>query len=478
MKKEIEAYFTVYLSLIVGVLLAITFTILGVVREEVIRMEIESTMDISLFSLFGEYHKELLKRYDLFAIDSTYGELGEGTEKIEEHLNYYLNENFQGKSSWKQKKLSLTGLNSTGTEIEEYCLLSDKNGQVLKEAILEYMENKKGFTVINQWKKEYERLKIIEENSYDVEGQWEKISGEINEIIGEKEKMSEEEISLEENPADYIKEKKEEGILSLALPTDREISNTKIERKNYISNREYRKGTGILKESSSIRNPVTEKNYLQEYLIEKNGNFQKEKDDTYLKYQIEYLLYGEEEDRKNLEKTLERILLGRETINFTYLMTDQVKQAEAETLATLISIACMIPELKEPVKMVLLFAWSYAESVKDIRILLEGKKVPLIKSNDTWNTPLSQLLSFTSHLDEYKNSEEGMDYEDHLKLFLLTSEEESILMRFMDLCEMDIRFLTENTNFSIDQCMVMIKGKAHINSSFGGDYQITRSWYY
>ena len=63
MKKEIEAYFTVYLSLIVGVLLAITFTILGVVREEVIRMEIESTMDISLFSLFGEYHKELLKRY-------------------------------------------------------------------------------------------------------------------------------------------------------------------------------------------------------------------------------------------------------------------------------------------------------------------------------------------------------------------------------------------------------------------------------
>ena len=165
-------------------------------------------------------------------------------------------------------------------------------------------------------------------------------------------------------------------------------------------------------------------------------------------------------------------------VKYTYIEHWIPKQAEAETLATLISIACMIPELKEPVKMVLLFAWSYAESVKDIRILLDGKKIPLIKSNDTWNTPLSQLLSFTSHLDEYKNSEEGMDYEDHLKLFLLTSEEESTLMRFMDLCEMDIRFLTENTNFSIDQCMVMIKGKAHINSSFGGDYQITRSWYY
>lgn len=478
MKKEIEGYLTVYLCLIMGVLLTVTFTILAVVREEVIRMEIESVMDISLFSIFGEYHKELLERYDLFSIDSGYGEKGTGTLKVEEHLKYYLNENFCRKGMLNGKNLTLTGLSCLDTATEEYCLISDQRGQVLKEAILEFMKNKKGGIELNPWKKEYEIIQKVEDGSYDMEGEWEKLSQEISATIREKQSTYQEELSLPENPADHVKERKAEGILSLALPYGRQISARSIQKENYISNRKVNQGTGILKNKSEELGILREKEYLQEYLFDKNGYFNQEKEDSYLKYQIEYLLHGEEEDRKNLEKTLERILIGREAINFAYLMTDEGKQAEAEMLATLISIACMAPELKEPVKTVILFAWSYAESVKDIRILLDGKKIPASKDSETWNTPLIQLFNFVAHLGEYHSVEEGMDYEDYLRVYLLGLREEKILMRFMDLCEMDIRFITGNKGFSMDQCIVSLKARAHISSSYGGEYQITRSWYY
>ena len=46
-----------------------------------------------------------------------------------------------------------------------------------------YFVTPRGWEDLSTAIREYERLKIIEENSYDVEGQWEKISGEINEII-------------------------------------------------------------------------------------------------------------------------------------------------------------------------------------------------------------------------------------------------------------------------------------------------------
>lgn len=125
-----------------------------------------------------------------------------------------------------------------------------------------------------------------------------------------------------------------------------------------------------------------------------------------------------------------------------------------------------------------MFAWSYAESVKDIRILLDGNKVPVLKTEETWNTPLSKLVSFSSCLNEYKVIEEGICYEDYLRFFLYKQPEKELLRRFMDICEMDIRVTEGNEYFQMDGCVSGVKAKANVSSGYGNGYEITRTYRY
>ena len=74
MKREKNGYITLYLTLILGIMLSLVFVLLEAVRNKTIRMETESVMDLSLYSVFGEFHRELLEQYDLFFIDTSYGE--------------------------------------------------------------------------------------------------------------------------------------------------------------------------------------------------------------------------------------------------------------------------------------------------------------------------------------------------------------------------------------------------------------------
>ena len=128
--------------------------------------------------------------------------------------------------------------------------------------------------------------------------------------------------------------------------------------------------------------------------------------------------------------------------------------------------------------MTILYAWSYAESIKDVRILLDGNKLPLLKNFSTWNTPLSQLFMFSSYLGQYEPSSTGMTYNDYLRFFLTLKSEKEILYRFMDICEMDIRTTRGNEYFQMDGCVGAVKATANISSGYGTGYRITRTYAY
>ena len=70
MKGEKKAYITLYLTLVLGVLLSLVFVLLEGIRNKTMRTEVESVMDVGLYSVFGEYHRQLLEQYDLFFIDA------------------------------------------------------------------------------------------------------------------------------------------------------------------------------------------------------------------------------------------------------------------------------------------------------------------------------------------------------------------------------------------------------------------------
>lgn len=481
MKRETDSYITVYLSLILAVLLSLIFIMLEGVRGNTIKAEIESVMDLSLYSIFAEYNRELLEQYELFAIDTSYGESSGNLKNTQEHLQYYMNENFHkdeiiGIISYRD----LTALNCDNTSIREYCLLSDEKGSLIKEQIVDYMKYKKGSILADKFLEKYSSIENSMNDTGNMDEEWNKAENEIADKIQLRDDSWSEEKPPPgiDNPSSHIKSIKEEGALLAAFPQEKSISAMVITPSFYYSGRKVRKGTGRMKDNTSIIDRTMGRIYLQEYLFEKCGSFIKEKNNSLLKYQIEYIICGEDSDLGNLEEITDKIMIIRQGINLAYLLTDAGRQQEAEALALLISTSCLLPELKDVVKTAIIFAWSYAESLQDLRILLDGKKAATVKSDATWNVPLSHILNFTSTLSQYKSSDSGLGYEDYLGFFLYTMGEADILTKFMDICEMDVRITEGNGNFQVDGCIVQLKAEASVSSKFQQGYSISRNYYY
>ena len=379
MRKEHNGYITLYLALTLGVMLSLIFIVLEAVRNETMRTETESVMDISLYSVFGEFNRQLLEQYDLFFIDTSYGEGRPDVERSEEHLQYYMNENFRKDETGSLFGVrDLTALSCDNVTFECYMYASDRQGQVLKSQIVDYMQDKKGIDIAEDLLNQFEIIQSGNYMSTDINGMWDAESETLNELINEKQKEmidpeTGEEIPIGlDNPADYVKNVKAQGILGLALPPEKEVSSSWIHPEYYISHRQISSGKGTLESQESLIDKVTEKFLLWDYFMEKCSTYAETKEKSVLKYQIEYLLKGKTSDLENLESVLEDILHIREAVNYFYLLSDQGKVSEADTLAWAVSILLFSPEIKDAVKATILFAWSYAESVKDIRILFWG----------------------------------------------------------------------------------------------------------
>ena len=158
---------------------------------------------------------------------------------------------------------------------------------------------------------------------------------------------------------------------------------------------------------------------------------------------MEYLIGGKTSDVANLKVVVRRLLLIREGINLAYLETDVQKSQEALTLALGVTSAVGNPELAEPVKHAILAAWAYAESVSDVRILLDGGHVSLIKTEAQWRISLEHVGDcLNASADE--TSREGLGYESYLQILLWTVSEEKITMRAMNLIEKNLDVRMDN----------------------------------
>ncbi|MBQ9990869.1 MAG: hypothetical protein IJP31_08000 [Lachnospiraceae bacterium] len=484
MKRQTGGYITLYLALTLGIMMSLIFTLISGVRMQTIRLETEGVMDIGLHSIFGEYHRQLLEQYDLFYIDTTYGEGNPSIDRVEEHLQYYMNENFEKERTGFGSYRDLTAIHCDNVLLEAYVRASDEEGQVLKRQIVEYMKSKKGLSLVEDAAKNLNLIQSVNMDAGEINAQWDQAHEQINELLNERKRQLEEEFPEEEvevsidNPADYVRGTRGQGILQMALPKGKTVSAVEIHPEYYFSHREALVGKGQLKNEENLIEAAAGRVLLQEYLFEKCGYYGNTLDKGVLAYQIEYLLKGESRDDENLKEVLEDILLIRQAANTAYLFSSADKQAEAETLATIISAVLLLPELVELIKLTILFAWGYAESVRDIHILLDGNKVPVMKDDSSWNTSLLQLVNFTAYLEDYQRSEEGMDYRDYLEMFLYLNGEEKTLEKFMDICEMDIRLTAGNEYFRMDGCLEAVRARASVTSGYGHSYDITRTFCY
>ncbi len=239
-------------------------------------------------------------------------------------------------------------------------------------------------------------------------------------------------VFLQENPLEWLKEIKEKGVLTVVIP-EKELSTSQIDISDSLDKRTRHYGNWEQKEDSGELERILFQLYCKGHLTDAT---QKRIEGNKLNYEMEYLIGGKSSDIDNLKFSVNRLLLLREGVNLLYLETHPEKNQQAMSAALALTSAVANPELAEPVKQAILAAWAYAESVCDVRILLNGGKVSLVKSDEEWRTDLQNLGSSLQNTSGGQNqNQSGLSYAGYLQILMRTIPEKKLVFRCMDLIE-------------------------------------------
>lgn len=182
--------------------------------------------------------------------------------------------------------------------------------------------------------------------------------------------------------------------------------------------------------------------------------FDKETRQSYLsRGEVEYILFGDAYESINIGLMVSSIYSVRTLLNTIHIYTDKEKMAYSKTIGVAIS---GWTGFGEPFFTNLLrVGWAMGESGLDIKELLLGKSVPLIKLNGSdWQLDLGFVSSDSSNGSSVK-----MTYHDYLRLWLLIVNEELKLERTQDLLRLNLRSAGKNENLSAYYTSVHIRSK-------------------
>ncbi len=441
------------------------------------KMKAECVADISMNSILAEYSRELYDQYGLLMVDCSYGTGKHSITNTEEHLREYIQKNFDRSTlGWIKNAQTMTAMKCKDARLTGYTFATDNNAAALKRQIIRYMT---ADPLAEELTEVMANVGILTGNALDTtdvdalaeENQDIIDSTELPTVIDED--GEEQELSVG-NPADGVNSQRHIGALTLAIKDKSRISEAVVDLNNYYSHRNKNRGTGL---NDNYDTAAAGNLLLEQYYYEKCSRYGNELDKSNLKYQLEYLIYGENSDYGNLEKFARTLLFWRQASNMLYLFGNSTKVKEAEVLAAALSVLLWVPELFEPIKYSILFAWTFAESISDLHILFNGGKVPLLKTDSTWKLSLTNMLDFRNHLNDTDNGE-GLYYKDYLRMKLFLTDGDSKLERFMDVMEMDIRKTEGNGDFRIDYCLDTICAEMQIGTNYGYNTTLERIYGY
>ncbi len=469
-----KGYITVFLSLSLTLMLSLVLTLIEGARISAIRMKFECAADIGMNSVLAEYHRELLEQYDLLFVDTSYGGSTASIGNTEAHLRDYMQKNLLPPQSGLGIPRDFLDITADGVEITQYSIASDDGGAVLKRQIADYMADyPAGFL----WEKitgNISQINSSQLDSRDIAGERESYQARIEEIELPKEEVEEgvfEEIPLD-NPADIANGTRSIGVLNLVVDDIGSISTVKVPLSGYLSGRTLMRGSGVCEEAAELTGKPDEVLFLA-YLFEKCGYYGEEKENSLLRYQIEYLIAGKDTDWQNLEQVAKRLLRWREVSNVLYILSDTAKIAEAKAMALALTAVMMCPELAEPVKYTILYAWAYVESLQDVKTLLRGGRVPIWKTAADWKTGINSIKNVKESLSE-DGEGRGLNYKEYLEVMLFLTDSRKRTFRAMDIMEMDIRQTPGNAAFRMDACFDTYRARLSVSSGFGHCYEMER----
>lgn len=478
--KGQNAYLTVYLALCMTLILSLYLVLIEGARQNGARLESACTAEVGMQSILAEYHRELLEQYNLFAIDSSYGTEVSGRKNTEAHLMHYIEENLSMENINLGAYLyrDFFGLSVTDAKLTKVSVLTDGKGAVFRKCAVDAVRDDMGLQLLEDLQ---EWMRITEINGLDrtdVEAEKKRLDDSLEEYNGKEVQISDTESVLVdlENPTAQLEAKKNLGILHLVLEDKETISGNRIRPETLIMNRIKTAQVTCGNMEVDRADSLVDRFLFQEYLLRYMGRYGKEDKGKALNYQIEYLLAGKESDVDNLKSVANRLFAVREAANVLYLLSDTEKSAEIHAMAMLMCGFLPIPGLVQLMEAVILFGWASAESIYDVKTLLNSGKVPLIKDSHSWHYGLESALRGDSM--DGPEKEKGLTYEDYLRIFMMLTDLDLLTMRAMDMVESDIRMTPGNAAFRMDVCYDRLEAEVWTKSSFGYEYRVVRTGSY
>lgn len=467
-QRRQNASITIYFCLALVLIGALILGLVESLRWEGLAASSKSWTNLTVESLFAGYQPLLLKEYDMFFLDSGFGEGERNLEAAEEWMEALLYENVENMKNGD--KGNFYRMQVSDVNIVSHTLATDGKGTVFIRQASETMKEVMGERAAKQILKKIQNIQNKEEEGGNPE---QSITDAENTLIQLKAQESEMEANTKgvyrgadsgetlpaniNNPIEDIKPVRSQGILTLVLPQGKTVSQKTTSVDNSLLRRSLQRGS----KDEKVAIDWYDRILTQEFIKPLVGNFLSPKEGG-LSYGVEYLICGKGSDKENLEGTVKKLLLLRETVNYLYLQTDEVKKAEALSVATILAGASANPALIELVKQGILAAWAYAESICDVKALLSGGKIPLQKNSGNWQMQISNLSGAST--SEYRGEATGLSYEDYLDVFLYASSNQKMAYRAMDLMEWKLHKKEIYRNCKMDSMIVDMKIEAEFEA--------------
>lgn len=516
MKKKNKGQISIYVCAMLCVFLMLVLTVLQGIRISEGWAKCNQAVAAATDSIKGDYQPDLFRRYHILALDQTYYGRGEGymEERAIEFLEYNLNPD-KGMYHFDVEEVLLSDTKG----------LTDNDLMPLKQQIAEYMKLKLPLEVLETVFHKAEdsdscsekeglsaKLDGLESLGEDSDFSMETLENPTSESLqllgvedilasqgmGDMENVTFEELAglrlteqgLLENPQNIISEWSKSDILYIVIPEQAgSISKETVALQNPASSEGIGNTQGSKKSSDrNIQNimditrilsedhfqeslnqlpTVTEELYGIAYALDSFQHFgtdsgeKVESEYHALACEIEYLLEGQASDYENLTKIVEELSLIRFVPNVLYAFSNDEMKEAAMLLAALILAPVGLEGAAEPVSYVFLACWAYAESLLDVRCLLLGETVPLVKDKNTWKLSLRGIQNLVSKDTSGCEQSKGMNYEEYLAVLLaIMPEQNQKYDRMLDVMQFNIQ--EGIPGFKIKNCIYEFRLQAEI----------------
>lgn len=171
------------------------------------------------------------------------------------------------------------------------------------------------------------------------------------------------------------------------------------------------------------------------------------------KLEIERLISGKESDLENIKEVINRIMLIRIAMNVLHIYKDAGKRQTVRQFAITL-FSGFSPLMVEAMFLVLITAWGIAQSVVDLKRIMNNERVKFMHDNESWTLLIENIFSVAResiNVEDGSRDDEGftLNYKDYLRILLASTNQSTINERIVGIIEHNMK--SEQENFDVEK---------------------------